>query len=322
MSVLLRLLLVAGWLPWAAHAETAPDGSASQWLQRASAAAHQLNYSGTFIYRYGPHLETSRITHLVDGGGEHEKLEALDGAPREVIRNNDQVRCYIPDGKSVIVEKRKLHKSFPALLPKQLSGLAENYQVKLGGQERVGGYDCQVILVEPKDDLRYGHILCAESRTALLLKARMVNPKGETVEQFSFTQLNIGGKIDRKLLQPRFPLDKVIYDSPQQVEALPPGPGWGLRQLPSGFSKVMEVRRMMSGKKFPVKHLVLSDGLAAVSVFIEPIAGGAGPIQGLASQGGINVYARQVADHQVTVLGEVPMATVMQVGNSVAFGEW
>lgn len=316
------VLLAASWISaGTAHAESAQEGEALHWLQKAAAAARQMNYSGVFIHRYGNHVETSRITHAVDGSGEHEKLEALDGPPREVIRNDGQVLCYLPDNKTVITEKRRARKAFPALLPSRVGGLGENYQIKMGAQERVGGHDCRLIIIEPRDAFRYGHVLCAENKTALLLKASLVNQKHETVEQFSFTHLDIGGKIEKSQLLPRLAGKSAARDNPAQVEELAPDTGWVVKQPPPGFTKVMEMKRTMAGKKSPVNHLVLSDGVVAVSVFIEPWAEIANPSQGLSSQGAVNVYARRVADSQVTVLGEVPAATVMQIGNSVVYGE-
>ncbi|MBI2510241.1 MAG: siderophore-interacting protein, partial [Betaproteobacteria bacterium] len=133
-----------------------------------ASASHRFNYTGTFIYRYGNNqAETSRIAHYVNSaGGEFEKLETLDGVPREVIRTNDQVTCYLPSTKTVIIEKRSGQR-FPAMLPEQLGPVTDNYTVRVAGIDRVAGYDCQVIVLEPRDKLRYGHQFCAETKSGL-----------------------------------------------------------------------------------------------------------------------------------------------------------
>jgi sigma-E factor negative regulatory protein RseB len=64
---------------------------------------------------------------------------------------------------------------------------------------------------------------------------------------------------------------------------------------------------------------VYSDGLAAVSVFIEPLPKTRPAQQSLSHQGAVTIYVRPVADHMVTVLGETPAATVMQIANSLEF---
>ena len=315
MRKMRHVLLFLIFLPGVALAEKA-GGDGTVWLQKMASAAHLINYSGTFVYRHDGYMETSRIFHISDAGGEHEKLEVLDGPPREIVRNNDEVICYILENKAVIVEKRKAHKSFPALLPVQLTSIAENYTIKLGSMERVAGYDCQNVMLEPRDVYRYGHRLCADSASGLLLKASTLNEKNEVVDQFFFTQASIGGNIDPEQLKSKYAAKQQV--SKQATEAQIDS-GWEVKSPPAGFKKIMGLKRAFPGKKFPTNHLVFSDQLAAVSVFIEPLAGILKPVSGLSSQGAINVYTKPVGEYQVTVLGEVPAATVTQIGNSVSF---
>lgn len=308
-------------VPGLVQAETSQQAEGLAWLQKASTAAHQLSYTGTFIYQYGSHMETSRITHLRDESGEHEKLETLDGTPRELIRDNEEVVCYTPENKSVVVEKGRARKTFPAILPKQLSGLADNYQIKLGGQERVAGHVCQVLELEPRDNLRYRHKFWAERNSGLLLKAALLNEKGEMVDQVAFTEIAIGGQIDRNQLKPKLAGKRLFHSKDQSLASVlqPDDSSWMVNRLPAGFVQILDMRRMLPGKRVPVRHLVYSDGLTAVSVFIEPLAEMDKPMQGLSAQGAINIYARPVAEYQVTVLGEIPAATVMQIGNSISY---
>lgn len=308
-------LLILMFLPGFALAEKA-GGDASAWLQKMASAAHRINYSGTFVYRHDGYMETSRIVHISDASGEHEKLEVLDGPPREIIRDNDEVVCYKLENKAVIVERRKAYKSFPALLPEQLSGIGEIYAIKLGGMERVAGYDCQNVMLEPRDIYRYGHRLCADSASGLLLKASTLNEKNEVVDQFFFTQASIGGDIDPEQLKSKYAVKQAVSLQAREAQA---DPGWVVKSPPAGFKKIMALKRAFPGKKFPTNHMVFSDQLAAVSIFIEPLAGILKPVSGLSSQGAINVYTRPVGEYQVTVLGEVPAATVTQIGNSVSF---
>ena len=74
----------------------------------------------------------------------------------------------------------------------------------------------------------------------------------------------------------------------------------------------------MPGKKNPVTHSVYSDGLATVSLFIEPLEDATRQRQGISGQGPINVYSRTLPDAQITVLGEVPPAAVKQIAHSIS----
>lgn len=305
----------------AAMADSLEQDEAVAMLQRIADAARKLNFVGTFVYQHGDQVETSRIVHMLDSSGEYEKLETLDGPRREIIRTNDEVLCYYPEAKIVRSEKRVSRRTFPALLPEQISSITEHYQIRKGDTERIAGFDSQALVLEPRDGLRYGHKFWTEINTGLLLKARMVDERHNVVEQFSFTQLAIGSGVTRDMVKPsfnvRFPewrLDRFANNMSGKVES-----GWSVKSFPAGFRKIMEMRRSKQGNSVPVTHLVYSDGLAAVSVFIEPSASRSRINEGLTRQGAINIYTRTINDQVVTVLGEAPASTVMQIGDSVSF---
>jgi sigma-E factor negative regulatory protein RseB len=288
-------------------------------LQKIADAARELNYAGTFVYQHGDQVETSRIVHFVEDGNEYEKLETLDGPRREVIRNNDEVLCYYPDAKVVRSDKRVARRSFPALLPEQLSSLTDYYEIRKGESERIGGLNSQALVLEPKDGLRYGHKFWADTASGLLLKARMLSERRNVVEQFSFTQLTIGSAVTRDMVQPSFNirLPEWRLDRYANATISEPESGWTVKNFPAGFRKILEMRRTKQGNAALVTHLVYSDGLAAVSVFIEPAANRNRISEGLSQQGAINIYTRTINDQLVTVLGEAPAATVIQIANSL-----
>ena len=287
-------------------------------LGRAATAARLLNYTGILVYQHAGRVETSRLVHLNEGGRESEKLVNLEGPAREVIRGNGEVRCYYPDAKVVRIEPRTFRNAFPSLSPQQQKALTEFYEVRKAEADRVAGLDAQAWIFEPKDGLRYGQKLWFERSTGLLLKARVQNERGEPVEQFTFTDMAIGGRVDRDMVRPTWPPAPVAW----QVYETGPGEsdaaetGWVVRGAPPGFSRVSEGYRTLRGKRSPVAHIVYSDGLVAVSVFVEP-AGGVHPV-GLLQQGGVNVFVRDADGYVVTALGEAPAATIRQIANSVA----
>ncbi|MGC2519225.1 MAG: MucB/RseB C-terminal domain-containing protein [Burkholderiales bacterium] len=320
----LHLLLPVRILPFllpvsAAIAQT--DASALQWLQRIYSATQKLSYTGTFVYQQGQQVETSRITHLVDASGPHEKIESLDGVPREIIRNRDEVVCYLPATMTVKIDKQPGWRSFPAILPEQLKGLSENYRVKKAEVERVAGYDCQVIVLEPKDRMRYGHRLWADLNTGMLLKAKTLDDRNVVIEQFTFTQLRVGGPIDRDKVKSRFarPGRDWNIENSEATRVSLADAGWIIKSMPPGFRTVAELTRTLGGTS-GVGHIVVSDGLAAVSVFIEPVASKQRtPQPGLVRQGAINVYMRPVGGYWVTVVGETPPESVKYIGDAVEY---
>jgi sigma-E factor negative regulatory protein RseB len=331
MTVAVPILPRAARPQWNALAATsllvvaltfAADASAEdalRWLDRAAQAARTLNYSGTIVYQHNGHVETSRIVHMFEGGQEQEKLVSLDGPAREVIRSANEVRCYFPDAKVIRIEPRTFRNVFPSLSAEQQRNLAQYYETKFAVSERVAGRWTQVMTFEPKDGFRYGHKFWADANTGLLLKARLVDDHGEVVEQFAFTDVVINDKIDRDMVKPSWATTPPDWQVKQAGfgEMSPRETGWSVGKVPAGFQKIMEGYRTLRGKRDPVVHLVYSDGLVAVSVFVEPLA--PAPLQtGVSQQGGLNVYTTKSDDYLVTVLGEAPPLTVRQIAQSVA----
>jgi sigma-E factor negative regulatory protein RseB len=285
------------------------------WLRKINEATQRLSYTGTFVYQNGGRTETSRITRYVDASGDIEKLEVLDGLPREIVRTKDTVRCYLPDSRVVKVDRRT-ERGFPALLPERISALARHYDISLGETRRIAGFDCQAVVLTPKDNLRYGYKLYADVNSGMLMRAVTVDAAGQSVEQFTFTQLAIGN-VTRDMVRPRH---AVRAWRVEDAEAAPARlAGWGLASELPGFHKITELKRRL-GESRPVGQMVYSDGLAAVSVFIEPLEGRREPVRtGLASMGAIHIYTREVANHMVTVVGEAPAVSVQRIADAVEF---
>ena len=303
-------------LALAASAARADD--AMQWLARAAHAARELDYAGTIVYQIGPRVESSRITHLNDGGREFSKLVNLDGPAREVVRRDGEVRCYYPDAKLMRIEPGTFRNVFPSLLPEQQQSLSRFYDFRMLGEDRVGGRPVQVVVFEPKDGLRYGHRFWSDAKTGLLIKARVVNERGDGVEQFAFSDLTINAPIDHSMVAPSWPTVPPDWQVLENGggDVVPQDTGWSVTRVPPGFTKIVEGFRKLRGRRERVAHLVFSDGLVSISVFVEPLMASSSPA-GFLRQGGLNVYSLKQDDHLITVMGETPGATVRQIAHSV-----
>jgi len=300
------------------------------WLKTVAFAGHQTDYSGVFVYQYDNHVEISRITHLSRADSEYERIESLDGPKREIIRHHGHVWSYI-NHKMVQVDSDQGGSRFPSMLPEQLIALSNNYHARQAGTERVAGYDAQVILFQPKDTLRYTHKIWVHTDSGLLLKAAVLGDKDQVVEQYAFTQLQIGGKIDHSWLRETPTYSHRKHESMGARSSDPIAPvktakvgihtnsGWVADALPAGFKKTTELLRPMHGKHAPVTQMVFSDGLSAISIFIEPDDGDEDDVEGLSSRGAVSLYRKVLDKHLVTVVGEVPPRTVMKVLESVRF---
>ena len=310
---MLRAFLIAVALGSGAAQAQSPETLG--WLRKMHDATQKLSYTGTFVYQNGPRSETSRITRYVDASGDIEKLEVLDGMPREIVRTKDTVRCYLPGLRLVKIDRRT-ERDFPALLPERITALARHYDISLGETRRIANFDCQAVVLKPRDNLRYGYRLYADTNSGMLLRAVTVDAAGEQVEQFTFTQLTIGG-VSREMVKSRHASRSWRTED---TEAAPARlAGWGLSSELPGFQKIFELKRRL-GESRSAGQVVYSDGLAAVSVFIESLEGRSDPVRtGLSSMGAIHIYTREVANHMVTVVGEAPAASVQRIANAVEY---
>lgn len=304
---------LAGMVGLAVWSGLARAEAAADWLNRAAGAARQQNYSGIYVYHHGEHVEVMRVRHRVDASGEQEKVEVMDGSARQFLRINDDVYCHLPDGKHVQVERNPLRRFFPALLPAQPAGLLAYYEPKLGGIERVAGHSCQVLTLEPRDGYRYAYTLWLDQRTGLPLKARVVDDNGSAISMFVFSEIQIGKAPDLQQLRNDMTgkiVQTVRFDKPA-VSA------WNVTP-PPGYEKVQEAVRALPGKRAPVTHLVFSDGLSVLSMFVEPVDPKVQTLRGLSAEGAIGIYGREVDGYTVTTLGEVPGLALIETGNSAS----
>lgn len=288
------------------------------WLNMIAKSVKETDFAGTYIHQYGNRVDTARITHVADDTGIHEKLETLDGERREIIRKNDEIACYIPESKTIKMDRKKVRRFFPGLIT-NVPSIVENYIAKLGTIDRVAGFDCQQIILNPKDNFRFAHRFCAELNSGLLLRASMLTEKAEILEQFVFTQIALGIAIHPDQVKSSY-LDKKgtwQVDKTGLAESKLGDTGWYVKALPPGFKKMVEVKRTMTGKSDPVIQQIYSDGLASISVFIEA---GTDKQTGIIQQGNYTLYVRPLESRPFTVkvLGEVPNVSLQQIANSVA----
>ena len=309
------IVLAVSSAPTFAHAD-----EAMEILQRIAHSVRRLTYDGTFVYRHGDTLETSRIAHAVVDGRELERIEVLDGSPREIVRDARELKCFLPDEKRVLIEDIALQdgesRRFPALLPLRLSSLLDHYSIRLGAQGRVAGLPSRAVLLEPRDNLRYGHELWVDNASGLLLKAVLRNERGAALESFAFTQLKVGGPLAPDRLKPHFDAQGVQVHHVRTVDVKSEGLGWNFRTMLPGFRRVMAMKRQPMADRPESLHVVFSDSLATISVFIEPGSPTA-PVEESVNLGAINLYRRQLDEYRVLVMGEAPFAAVKLLGDGI-----
>jgi sigma-E factor negative regulatory protein RseB len=288
-------------------------------LDRMSTAMSQMNYQGTFVYIQGDEVETMRITHVSDKHGVRERLIAISGPPREILRDSNGVRWVLAEDYSVFEDQGYNRSFFPELPVDQHGSTEVSYSLKVGKETRIAGHQARNLKVVPRDKYRYGYDLWLEEHSGLLLKWELIGSDRKPIAKLMFTDIRLGSEVDLKELEPTSQLKKF-----KTVESrLPSGrgysssaPTWKPGSLPPGF-RLMSHRTFGEQDQGVYEHLVFSDGLAAVSVYIENIKPDIGLRTGMSRLGTTHAFSRITDDMLITVVGDVPVITVKFIGDSV-----
>lgn len=306
-------LLASPTLP--AAPEDAAVRQARELLQRMNTVLAQRNYIGTLRHERGGRAETLRIMHRIKDNEVAERIVPLDGSRREFIRRGPELITLMPDQGVALVERRPRAGGLLATLPQLDERASQVYTVAAVRSVRQQGRDAWLVALAPRDGYRYGYRIWIDTRTAMPLKTELCDERGAALEELSFTELRLVADIADADFQPAFPTGGLRWyrsaPVPLMAAARAPGAAWSVAQLPPGFRLTQSARQNLPGTNGPVEHLVFSDGIASVSVFIgsrsDPLPQ---PGPGRAPTAGASTtFVTRIEGRPVTVVGEVPLRT-------------
>lgn len=292
-------------------------------IDRMSQAGRTLNFDGFFVYRRGNNIDSMRIIHKAENGKELERLISLTGPAREIIRNDRETTCIFADNRAVVVSKHQPREFFPSSLPEPINKVADLYSFVVLGQERIAGRPSWMIRIDPKDPDRYGYQLWIDTESYLLLRSNVLGRDGDILEQVLFTNIELRDHIPDAMLKPTINgRDYALYSGesqPSDISMTEKGqPQWRVEWLPVGFAMRDREMHAMDRSRKPVDHMIFSDGVATISVFVEELDKANDRLEGYTSLGAVNTYSTLANDHQVTVVGELPPVTVRRIATSVS----
>jgi len=320
MSVLPRKALLLLVLIGISQVSMAGDSaSAREWLERMTTAMSQMSYQGTFVYVRDDVVETMRITHVTDETGVRERLYSVSGPHREVIRDRKGVRCVLEDSAAVVEDKVVASSYFPELPLSIIDGDSSGYRLETVGEARIAGHTARRVSISPEDRFRYGYDFWLEEQTGLLLKWVLFDARHRPLAKLVFTDFAIGSAINLSELESDARAEDFVEMktfSPEETVVTQSSPRWQPTKLPPGFNLASYSHK--SGAEGVYEHMVYSDGLAAVSVYVEQNGIGAAVKPGISQLGTNNAFTRTEGDLQITVIGEVPAITVKSIANQMA----
>lgn len=302
------LLATAG----AAVAQTTPN----EWLERMSQAMSTTDYEGIVFRRQKGESEALKVVHMVIDGVVNEKITTQEGKALEIIRLGDEVHCIFPDRKSVLIENWDDKSTLFSSLPRTEIRFGAEYDLSIIREERVADRRAIMLAIRPHDSYRFGHRIWLDHDTAFPLRTQLVNGEGDSIEELKFVDISLDSDIAPEAFSPTMSLkDYTWYREPARATEVDIDTGWENEALPAGFRAVSTRNERLPGADKPVTHIVYSDGLATVSVFITEKQG-----QVIAERwnvGSSNSYHVDYGDYQITAVGEVPAETVQLIATGM-----
>jgi sigma-E factor negative regulatory protein RseB len=294
-------------------------GDLRGWLTRIHDAAARSNYVGTYVNSTGTSVISSRVGHYCEGKNTLERVDALDGEPRSMLRLNDEVRTIWSRYRVAVIEPVDPRASFPALVSGSEKQIPEYYELHVQPSDRIAGHDADRLLLKARDDSRFDHVIWADHATGLLLRVD-VQLAGRTLESSGFSDVNIGVKPDAAAVYNELHrADGYHIVRPEVQRTKLEAEGWTMQaaQLPAGFQSLGCVRRTltMPGENAvqpKVLQSIWSDGITHVSLFIEPFQPERHRSEGLTVIGATHSLTRRVNDMWLTAVGDVPPAALDQ----------
>ncbi len=305
------LLLAAGLFSITAGAE-----DAARWLQKMSSALEDTAYHGILLREQNGRSEALEIFHTKTDGVVRERLVSQEGSGFEIIRNGDEVHCVLPDKKAVLIEAWDESSTLFASLPSSSESLGESYDMLIEDYQRIAGRKALLMFIGPRDELRFGHRVWLDMETGFPLKTQLVDQDGTVLEQMRFADITLNATIRPEDLQTGYDLSGFKWypaDAGRSIE--PASDSWQSSQLPRGFVVESSHKEKIGRSDSAVTHIVYSDGLSKVSVFIEVAKGKSRTMR--SRVGGSHSFSTVVDGHQVTAVGEVPAATVEKIALSM-----
>lgn len=288
------------------------ERSIAEWLERMHEASRRRNYIGTLVVSSNTGaMSSARIWHACDGQQQLERVESLTGAPRSTFRRNDEVVTFLPEARVARTERRESVGLFPDLVKSSETSIPEFYAARRVGSDRVAGFAADVVHLVPKDQLRYGYRIWSEKKSGLVVKLQTLDHDHGVLEQSAFSELQLDAPVRfEKLSQMMDATSGWRVEKADSVKCSAAAEGWQLRAPVAGFKPVNCYKRPGSAPLEGSMQWIFSDGLAAVSLFVETYEPRRHQQEGLLASGATQTLMRRMQDWWLTAVGEVPPQTL------------
>ncbi|CAM4066494.1 sigma-E factor regulatory protein RseB [Vibrio neonatus] len=293
----------------------ADENSAEALIYKMSTATETLNYEMSYVLIRKSSIEPLVYRQANDNDTRFAQLLYLSGPVREVIRRGGEISYIEPGIDPFTIASDKMVAPLMPMLSINPDKLKLYYDFVKVGRAREAGAPSEVVRVVPKDGQRYSYIMWIDERTALPLRADLIDRDGEIIEQYRTVSYSISDHL--------IPIMKGLEKATlPDVVTLPDGSvdeiSWNAEWMPKGFvSKKMQSHPLFGSDRI-VESQIYSDGLFQFSIYVAPEDDQSLKRQ-LVRQGRRTLQSAIMNKHEVIVVGDIPPRTAQRILQSVTF---
>lgn len=313
LMTLALMLMSAGAQAQQGPAEDGDLSQGAQWFDRMQEALRGLNFDASFVHVRGERIEPYRWVHGVSENGiEVELLAGMNGPEYRALRHNNHTSYYHSLGTPYSMRASVLNGPIPAGFFHPYERISNAYHVVSVGGGRIMDRPAQHIRLVARDRQRYGYSIWVDRDSGMLLRSATLSMDGDVLEQVQLTNLFITDEFMdnlRELKEVARPPLIEDYSNRTAVQKQ-----WNISWMPQGFTMIRSNSHRMAVTGQDADYYLYSDGLAKVSIYISKRTEAS---QSMQIEGAESLYSTRLNDYQVTVVGELPIATIQRIAQSV-----
>lgn len=294
----------------------APKQSAYDWLKRMTHSLRTLNFNSSFVVVQDNRAEPYHWFHGVHEGTELEVLALLNGPRFEAARKGEVVSYFEPTKTPYSVVSRSISGPIPNAFTRDIEDLAQSYNFVSVGRSRILARPARLIRIISKDRYRHNYWVWLDEQSGLLLKAAMIGPTGELLEQIQITHLEITDDLAPALLH------LVRSDLPAVIDGLTdetkPQFDWRLDWIPTGFHLKTSNQHKLSATGQMTDFMLFNDGLVDISIYVGKTKVSQREAD-ISKEGATTMLSLVRDNREISVVGKIPAITAKQIADSVNF---
>ena len=289
--------------------------TALAYLENMKQAYKELNFELLYVNTGESKIEPKRLIHGVIDGKRIAYFCYLNGSIRESLQFDGKISFYEQGSQAYSLASKRDQSVFSNITRFNFKNSTKNYEYIILGKSRIAGKKAIAIRMASKDEFRYSYIVWLDLNSYLPLRLDTISKENIIIDQTMAISLKVTETINpwiKQLSEKRIP--DVLHLAKMDVEE---AAKWQLHWIPEGFRIVKnDQHKLMMHDREPVSYIMISDGIASVSIYISNTQFSS-ELQNIIQRGGTLLYTKHQENVEVNIIGEIPIAAAERLASSI-----